>query len=43
MATKDGHITQPIPQLLKDNLEEIETFAKVRAKASWVQYLNEAH
>lgn len=30
MATKDGHITQPIPQLLKDNLEEIETFAKVR-------------
>lgn len=33
MATKDGHITQPIPQLLKDNLEEIETFAKV----SWCQ------
>lgn len=30
MATKDGHITQPIPQLLKDNLEEIEAFAKVR-------------
>lgn len=29
MATKDGHITQPIPQLLKDNLEEIESFAKV--------------
>ncbi|KAI1863453.1 uncharacterized protein JN550_009564 [Neoarthrinium moseri] len=28
MATKDGHITQPIPQLLKDNLEEIEVFAK---------------
>ncbi|CAN8104510.1 unnamed protein product [Discula destructiva] len=28
MATRDGHITQPIPQLLKDNLEEIEAFAK---------------
>ncbi|KAK6210781.1 hypothetical protein LQW54_005829 [Pestalotiopsis sp. IQ-011] len=28
MATRDGHITQPTPQLLKDNLEEIEDFAK---------------
>lgn len=28
MATKDGHITQPVPQILKDNLQEIESFAK---------------
>lgn len=28
MATKDGKITQPIPTLLKNHLEEIEAFAK---------------
>ncbi|KAH6897129.1 2OG-Fe(II) oxygenase superfamily protein [Thelonectria olida] len=28
MATKDGHITQPVPQLVKENLGEIEGFAK---------------
>ncbi|KAH7160439.1 flavonol synthase [Dactylonectria estremocensis] len=30
MATNDGHITQPLPDLLKEQLDEIETFAKVR-------------
>lgn len=28
MATKDGRITQPVPALLRDNLAEIEAFAK---------------
>lgn len=28
MATKDGHITQPVPELLQSNLAEIEAFAK---------------
>lgn len=28
MATNDGHITQPIPELLKKNLDVIEGFAK---------------
>ncbi|KAF5004840.1 hypothetical protein FDECE_8684 [Fusarium decemcellulare] len=28
MATKDGHITQPLPTLIKSHLDEIEAFAK---------------
>ncbi|KAH7136321.1 flavonol synthase [Dactylonectria macrodidyma] len=28
MATNDGHITQPLPTLLKEQLDEIESFAK---------------
>lgn len=28
MATRAGHITQPVPTLLKENLDTIETFAK---------------
>ncbi|KAK8064287.1 hypothetical protein PG996_008939, partial [Apiospora saccharicola] len=28
MATNAGHITQPVPELLKEHIEEIETFAK---------------
>lgn len=28
MATNDGHITQPVPQLLKERLGEIEAFAQ---------------
>ncbi|KAI6348453.1 hypothetical protein MCOR25_010808 [Pyricularia grisea] len=28
MATNDGHITQPVPQLVQDSLPEIESFAK---------------
>lgn len=27
-AANDGHITQPVPKLLGDNLEQIESFAK---------------
>ena len=30
LAANDGHITQPVPQLVKDNIAEIEEFAKVR-------------
>lgn len=32
MPTSDGKIKMPVPQLLKDNLEEIESFAKVCLK-----------
>ena len=28
MATNDGHITQPVPTLLQENLAEIESFSK---------------
>lgn len=28
MATNDGHVTQPVPTLLKQNLAEIESFSK---------------
>ncbi|KAK7968022.1 uncharacterized protein PG986_002299 [Apiospora aurea] len=28
MATNDGHITQPVPDLLKEHIDEIETFAE---------------
>jgi isopenicillin N synthase-like dioxygenase len=30
MATNDGRITQPLPDLLKENKDEIEGFAQVR-------------